>query len=306
MLMMNDLVADAATAIALGRRQRQEDAVVTDFSQGAEMGLAVLSDGMGGHSAGDLASRIIVAEIFGELFYCSAEIDQLRTHPTSILQSAVSSANHSLRAHAEARSGRNGMGGTLVATVFMDDGLRWVSVGDSPLYLFRDGELHRLNEDHSMAPQIDHMAREGIIDAELARNHPQRGCLTSALTGGNIDKVDCPDDALALKEDDIVVIASDGLQVLPDHEIQRIVGANRHRASQVVTGALMEAVRAADAPHQDNVSVAVIKLDAYAAAAPGRVSNGAGDFASALIANGRRLLSPVRQAFRQGKGGSVL
>lgn len=305
MLKMNDLVADAATAIALGRRQRQEDAVVTDFSQGAEMGLAVLSDGMGGHSAGDVASRIIVTEMFGELFFCSARIEQLREHATAILRSAVTSANQSLRAHAEAKSGREGMGGTVVATVFIDGEMRWISVGDSPLYLFRDGELTRLNEDHSMAPQIDHMAREGIIDADLARTHPQRGYLTSALTGGDIDKVDCPEKAISLKPGDIVLIASDGLQVLDDSTLERMLSFSHRKSSQRIAGSLLEAVKSVDAPQQDNVSMAVVKLSAAAVSERRRTAGPAAEFTAALIEGGRRMLAPMRQLLSQDKGRST-
>jgi serine/threonine protein phosphatase PrpC len=61
------------------------------------------------------------------------------------------------------------MGGTVVATSLVDGGLQWVSVGDSLLYLLRDGMLKRLNDDHSMGPQIDLMARNGMIDAEEPR-----------------------------------------------------------------------------------------------------------------------------------------
>ncbi|MGV6847872.1 MAG: PP2C family protein-serine/threonine phosphatase [Marinibacterium sp.] len=305
MLIMNELAADAATALDLGQRQRQEDAVVTDFSQGAEMGIAVLSDGMGGHSAGDVASRIIVTEIFGELFFCSARTDQLREHAVSILRSAVAAANQSLRAHAEAKSGREGMGGTVLASVIMDDELRWISVGDSPLYLFRDGELTRLNEDHSMAPQIDHMAREGIIDETLARNHPQRSCLTSALTGGDIGKIDCPERSLGLRPGDIVLMASDGLQVLENTTIERILYSNRHRPSEKITATLMAAIKAVEAPHQDNVSLAVIRFSAgTSAGSPSRA--GLRDMFANVLDSGRRVWASVRQMPGQAKGRTTL
>jgi hypothetical protein len=133
--------------------------------QGAEFGFAVVSDGMGGHAAGDLASRIIVAEIFAELTLrgraSHADPDAL----SELLQASVEMANSSLQAQIEAYPDQEGMGGTVVATSLVDGGLQWVSVGDSLLYLLRDGMLKRLNDDHSMGPQIDLMARNGMIDA---------------------------------------------------------------------------------------------------------------------------------------------
>jgi serine/threonine protein phosphatase PrpC len=79
-----------------------------------------------------------------------------------LLQASVEMANASLQAQIEAYPGPgSGMGGTVVATSLVDGGLQWVSVGDSLLYLLRDGMLKRLNDDHSMGPQIDLMAATG-------------------------------------------------------------------------------------------------------------------------------------------------
>ena len=70
------------------------------------------------------------------------------------------------------------MGATLIALIFHRDRLHWISVGDSPLWLWRDGTLTRLNEDHSLAPQIDWMVEQGQMAPSRPR-HPDRNCLTS-------------------------------------------------------------------------------------------------------------------------------
>jgi serine/threonine protein phosphatase PrpC len=80
---------------------------------------------------------------------------------SELLQASVETANSSLQAQIEAYPDQEGMGGTVVATSLVDGGLQWVSVGDSLLYLLRDGMLKRLNDDHSMGPQIDLMAATG-------------------------------------------------------------------------------------------------------------------------------------------------
>lgn len=259
-----DATADAATAVAQGRRDRQEDAVLADFPGGSSTGFVVLSDGMGGHDAGDMASRIIVTEMFADLCFLTARAETLKTNATRFLRETLTAANDSLRAHWEAGTGARGMGGTVVAAVINGDELNWISVGDSLLYLLRDGKLIRLNEDHSMAPQIDHMAREGIIDPETARTHPQRSQLTSALTGMDIDKIDCPEQALRLRPGDIVLVTSDGLLTLDANQITRVLRKNRRRTSQDIAQALLQAVAAEDAPEQDNVSLAVIRFSAAA------------------------------------------
>ena len=256
---MNEAVADVATAIARGRRQRQEDAVIADFAEGADSGFAVLSDGMGGHDDGDLASRIIVSEVFGTFSVSSRSRTSGHDDIGARLRNAVLTANQSLRDQVDAGFGQEGMGGTVVTAVVQNDNLRWISIGDSGLYLFRSNILSRLNEIHSMAPQIDLMVRNGMMNEETARNHPDRSCLTSALVGAEIQRIDCPADPFKLEFGDIVLMASDGLEVLSEDQLHSILCANQSRSSQQIAHALMDAVALTDAPEQDNVSIVVIK-----------------------------------------------
>jgi serine/threonine protein phosphatase PrpC len=252
---------DIASAQALGGRERQEDAVAVSCPIGAEFGFAVVSDGMGGHAAGDLASRIIVAEIFAELILRARGSFADPADLSELLESSVQTANASLRAQIEACPEQAGMGGTVVATALVEGGLQWVSVGDSLLWLVREGRIERLNDDHSMAPQIDLMAERGMIDAATALSHPQRNCLTSALTGQAIPEVDCPTGRLDLRHGDLVVLASDGVQALAQSELSAILGRAATSSSRQIAGALIEAVVAVGDPEQDNASVIVIKVE---------------------------------------------
>jgi serine/threonine protein phosphatase PrpC len=265
---MAEPIADVATAVSLGTRARQEDAVIADFAAGAASGLAVLSDGMGGHDDGDLAARIIVSRVFTALSItgrtAAAGADDLLDR----LRHAVRFANESLRAHVEVGAGQEGMGGTVVTAVIQDNALNWISVGDSALYLYRDGGLTRLNEIHSLAPQIDKMVELGEMDRESARSHPQRGCLTSALVGADINRIDCPPVPFPLLPGDIVLLASDGLESLEHDRIAAILHRNRRRSSRTMAQALMEAVAVQKAPNQDNASVIVIKPRVPASAWP--------------------------------------
>jgi serine/threonine protein phosphatase PrpC len=251
---------DVATAQSQGSRERQEDAVAVSCPQGAEFGFAVVSDGMGGHAAGDLASRIIVAEIFAELTLRGRASMTAPDELSELLKDSVETANSSLQAQIEAYPDQEGMGGTVVATSLVHGGLQWVSVGDSLLYLLRDGMLKRLNDDHSMGPQIDLMARNGMIDAETARTHPQRNCLTSALTGKDIPELDCPERRLELEDGDIILLASDGLQTIAEEDLASILDAASRLESRDIAAALIEAVAAGGNPDQDNTSVAVIRV----------------------------------------------
>ena len=128
-----------------------------------------------------------------------------------------------------------------------------MSIGDSPLYLMRGGKLRQLNEDHSMAPQIDFMVKSGLLDPEVAKNHPDRNCLTSVILGDRVAKSDCPSDPFGLEIGDIVVVSSDGLQYLEESVIQKILHKYRRRKSAEIAGHLLEAIETLGDVDQDNV-----------------------------------------------------
>jgi len=210
---------DVASALCQGGRDYQEDAIVTDFPFGSDSGVVVLADGMGGHAAGDVASKIVVTEVYSELKFQSANFHEFEKDiPT-------------------------------------------MSIGDSPLYLMRGGKLRQLNEDHSMAPQIDFMVQSGLLDAEVAKNHPDRNCLTSVILGDRVAKSDCPTDPFGLEIGDIVVVSSDGLQYLDEPVIQKILHKYRRRKSAEIAGHLLEAIERLADVDQDNVSFALEEIE---------------------------------------------
>jgi protein phosphatase len=175
------------------------------------------------------------------------------------LLTSLRSANESIAAQVQANPMLSGMGTTLVAAVFGDEGVEWVSVGDSPLLLFRRGEIALLNEDHSLAPELDRLASLGRITVEQAKADPRRHMLRSAVTGEDLDLVDVSRRPLALEQGDYVILASDGLQTLEQSEIERIVAAYAEDGSEAVANALIRAVEAMRDPHQDNTTVLAVR-----------------------------------------------
>lgn len=252
---------DVASAICQGGRDYQEDAIVTDFPFGTDTGVIVLADGMGGHAAGDVASKLIVTEVYSELKFQSASFVQEENQIPNFMANAAGGANAAIRDHIRANPKTNGMGATLVSLVMVQNRMFWMSIGDSPLYLLRGGKMRQLNEDHSMAPQIDYMARQGLLDPETARNHPDRNCLTSVILGGKVARTDCPTTPFDLQIGDIVVVSSDGLQYLETARIERLLHKHRRRSSAEIAGYLLKAIEELADPDQDNVSLAVIKLN---------------------------------------------
>lgn len=251
---------DVATGVDRGSRKQQEDAIVADFPIGENCGIAVLADGMGGHASGDVASAITVTEVFAQLkFRFNALASREREIP-DFLRKSIDSANRSMHQYLASNPDARGMGSTLVAAVFVGGDLYFGSVGDSPLYLHRDRQLKRLNEDHSMAPTIDAMVASGQLTAEVARTHPERNSLTSAIFGSDIARIHCPAQPFRIEAGDVVVISSDGLQTLEDDEIERVVHRNRKKSSAEIADALLGAVREVGAADQDNTSVTVIRM----------------------------------------------
>lgn len=250
---------DVASALSQGRRERQEDQIAIDFPVGVDHGFAVLSDGMGGHNAGDIASRVVVTEIFRDLKLMSLSADDPEGAIGQSLCKAARKANARLNEIAGEQDEDGIMGATLLAPVLFHDRLYWISVGDSPLFLFRDGALTRLNEIHSMETMIADMQQRGQINAFEAANHPDRHCLTSVLAGYDIPLIDCPDTPLRLRGDDILVAASDGLEFLSTDQIASVIGDNRDKQSAEIGAALLREIARCDDPEQDNVCLCVIK-----------------------------------------------
>jgi PPM family protein phosphatase len=195
--------------------------------------LAVVADGMGGHAGGAVASRVAV-----EAFVHAVE-------QGGGLSDGLREANDAIGREAAGKAALAGMGATLVAVQVRDDEVRWISVGDSPLFLVASGELERLNADHSMAPQIEALVKRGVLTAEEAEHHPGRHTLREAVMGEPISLID--KGSRRLGPDVKLLLCSDGVQSLSATEIA--VAAIRPAAR------LVEAVLAAAREHQDNVTV---------------------------------------------------
>lgn len=256
-----DIRYDVASVLNRGCRDYQEDAIATDFPMGEDFGYAVLSDGMGGHAAGDVASKIVVTEVFSELKFQSSDLQGLTENIGDVLRCAAVSANECMAAHASSNPRTAGMGATLVAPVFIRSDLYWISIGDSPLYLLRDGRLRQLNEDHSLGPHIDYMVRSGMMPEDIGRSHPDRNALTSVLIGETIERVDCQDRPFKLKNGDVLIVASDGLQFLSNSKISQVVTENIDGSSATIAERLLEELTDLDDPEQDNVCFSVIKVE---------------------------------------------
>lgn len=243
----------------VGSRRMQEDYYAfCDISTAKEPAgsrlLISLGDGLGAHVGGNVASFLIVDE-FVKAFKRSTLSTSWR------LRVALETANEKLCELSARLAIENApMGSTLVGAVVTKESVHWVSVGDSPMFLFRAGTLTRLNADHSLAPILDERVRIGELTSEEAAHHPDRHILQSACLGQPLTIVDARMDPFELKSSDIVIVASDGILTLELKHLEQMLSFGQTTTAGKIADAIIFAVRCADHPRQDNATVCVVKV----------------------------------------------
>ena len=239
-----------------GRREYQEDDYgLIERSNSDSDEVLVIADGMGGQVSGDKASRTVI-KTFIETYSDTTGLISDR------LRACLKAANNALASAIDAHPALTGMGTTVVAAVISQRGLEWISVGDSPLWLFREGQLRRLNTDHSMVAVFADLVAVGRMTEQEAATDPKRHALRSAVMGNNIPLIDVSSQPVALKRGDHLLLASDGLLTLADDEIACILQTMQAAPLSEVAEALIRAVEDAAHPHQDNTTVLLYTPDA--------------------------------------------
>ena len=117
---------DVASGISQGARDYQEDAITADFPVGSEAGFVVLADGMGGHAAGDVASKIVLTEVYSELKFHFADVEAFEAKAPEVLRGVANLANDTLRQHTRTHPETEGMGATLVVPCLVENRLWWI------------------------------------------------------------------------------------------------------------------------------------------------------------------------------------
>lgn len=248
-----------------GRRDNQEDYYA--FADAAELVedslqklLLVVGDGLGAHAGGSVASYLAVNAFVRAFHEHTGDADwRLRT--------ALDTANDTLgfitsRMPAVAPP----MGTTMVSVLISQKEMQWISVGDSPLFLYRRGNLTRLNADHSLTPLLEERVRAGLMTAEEAAHHPDRHTLQSALMGMPMALVDFAADPIKLLPDDIIIAASDGIFTLNEKALIELLHFGQNTTADKIADAIIFAIRRINYERQDNTTVGVVKIPGAAAA----------------------------------------
>lgn len=211
--------------------------------------LAVVADGMGGHQAGDIASRLAVERIVKELRHLEGELSDEDARER--LMDALLMANEEVYQYAQEHPECSGMGTTIVAALLGETGGVTAHIGDSRLYHFNADGLQLKTEDHSL---VHELMKSGQITAEEASVHPQRNVLMRALGTEPDVRIDLGQ--FNWSEGDVVLLCSDGLSNKVDHSVM-VEWLKRPVSLQAQVDGLVE--HALDAGGEDNITLVAVR-----------------------------------------------
>ena len=249
----------SVTDIGRKRKLNQDFVYSSDEAVGNLKNVYIVADGMGGHQAGDYASKCTVETMVREIKGCFEQ------SPIRILSRAIRIANDQVRRKAREDESLYGMGTTVVAATVLGKYLQVANVGDSRLYIINE-EVRQITRDHSLVEEMvrmggldreAEMVRLGGIKPEEAKHHPDKNIITRAIGARDTIEIDFFHEEL--KSGDLILMCSDGLtNMLEDEEIGRILktpGTIEERAERLIDAANQNGGR-------DNI--AVILIDAFA------------------------------------------
>lgn len=237
--------AYAKTDIGSKRSMNQDYMYCNIEPVGSFQNLLIVADGMGGHRAGDYASRLCV-----ETMVQSLEKSAHKT-PVSLFEEAVTAANKAVFEESASHVEYEGMGTTVVACTLEENTLYIANIGDSRLYLIRDG-IEQITDDHSL---VEEMVKQGNITESEARIHPQKNIITRAL--GINEEVQADFFEIDVEQGDVIMLCSDGLSnMIEDEDMEYIV----KNSDTLQTAAESLVARANENGGNDNITVVLAEV----------------------------------------------
>ncbi|MBQ7448137.1 MAG: Stp1/IreP family PP2C-type Ser/Thr phosphatase [Eubacterium sp.] len=237
------------TDIGVQREMNQDYFYTSEEAVGPLPNLFMVADGMGGHKAGEFASRSAVEWIVRSVQ------SAIGNDPEKILDDAINDASTRILKHARSHSEMKGMGTTVVAATLLDHELLVANVGDSRLYVL-DQTLRQISQDHSL---VQEMVRLGEMDPETAKHHPDKNIITRAV--GVTETVNVDFFRVDLRSVKFVLLCSDGLtNMVEDPEVEQILKDESLSVSRKVKQLVSQANAAGG---RDNITVVLIENDSH-------------------------------------------
>ncbi|HEU5338927.1 MAG TPA: Stp1/IreP family PP2C-type Ser/Thr phosphatase [Sulfuricaulis sp.] len=241
--------------IGLTDSGRMRDQNEDHIAIAAEAGLVVVADGMGGHRAGEVASRMAVETIVRNIVMALTETTGSGSGAIEVaaMRDAIQQANQAIYSHARTNPEHEGMGSTIVVALFYGDKLCVGHVGDSRLYRYRDTILEQVTEDHSV---VQELVSRGLVTAEEARVSISKNLVTRAL--GIDPAVEADISEHDVYDDDVYLLCSDGINdVLADGDIELML-TEHGRNLDTTAKAMVDTANERGGP--DNISVILVRV----------------------------------------------
>lgn len=241
----------------IGCRPEQQDAyALSDFTDHRFVDhggyLAVVADGIGGMSHGAEAAQIATSA-----FLASYQSKSVLREVDESLDQALLVASNAVIEEASRRDARRNMGATLLVALVHEQHLYWRALGDSHLYLCRDGRLSQLNADQNFGRTLQQWVEEGLISQNMADFHPDRKSLQNYLGLGDLDDVERNRRPLPLENGDVILLCTDGVYgILSDSEIAQCL--MQEKEPMLAASHLCSRVLAKRHPRQDNLTAVVL------------------------------------------------
>ncbi|MGD2162707.1 MAG: protein phosphatase 2C domain-containing protein [Anaerolineales bacterium] len=257
------LTAIAASHTGKRRTQNEDRFTVQPYrlQDGREVALVIVADGIGGHQAGEIAAQLTVDTI-------KSEVEKYEQgEPTTVIEAAIIEAGRAVSQAAAQDSQQEGMGSTVALALIIEDNLYTATVGDSRIYMLRNGRLRQVSTDHTW---IQEAIEYDILTPEEARGHPQAHVLRRHIGGqelpepdlrlrlrdGESDESARNNQGTKLGDDDRLLLCTDGLtDMVPDIEIYNALASKPPNAA---VNHLVE--RALRAGGSDNITIAIVAL----------------------------------------------
>lgn len=239
----------AVSYTAQGTRAVQQDAV--RIGSGDDVLVSVLCDGMGGLAGGERASTLAANEMMNTLL-------NTQTRDFLCMSRAAVELNDSVRELRDEQDQRIEAGTTLTAVVVEKGALCWCSIGDSRIYLWRDGRIQQLSEDHNLKTRLNALVNAGIMSPQDASQYPKQEALTSYLGIPELTEIDGSRTPLTLNSGDVILQCSDGLYRCLTSEMMNVVLTAETNLQQTANR-LMETALAQPGLH-DNTSLILTRF----------------------------------------------
>lgn len=239
----------------IGDRQEQQDAVY--ITGEAQKAFGIICDGMGGHSGGKIASELTV-NIYAKAY----EEENISDSPIKFLNNCANSSNVSVFNLCDANGARLKAGTTLVAFVMEKNQVNFIGIGDSRIYLIRDGKILQLTEDLNYSYKLNLMKKKGAISSETyeMEKATKGEALISFIGLEKIEYRNLTEKPLILRENDRLVLMSDGLyKRISDETICEVAGSFSD-TSLAVSALLQQSSKMSKNKNQDNTTLVILKM----------------------------------------------